>query len=231
MNIDYSEELGVMQLSDSFFPSGMFATSNGIERLFLGKKISTVEELTEITRVFITQQMAPLDGVALADVYKFAKNNDFEKILEVDEIVYSMKTIKEIREASIRSGIQTLRCISEIKQNDLLDQYSLAIKDKKAYGIYPVSFAISCIALGISKEKSILMMMYGFVVSVVGSALRLGMIQHFEGQKIIHNLKPIISDSIIQNQNRTYHEMWQFAPQVDIIQMSHEKMDSKMFIT
>jgi urease accessory protein len=25
--------------------------------------------------------------------------------------------------------------------------------------------------------------------------------------------------------------MWQFAPQFDIIQMSHEKMDSKMFIT
>ena len=231
MNIDYSEELGVMQLSDSFFPSGMFATSNGIEKLFLDKKISTAEELIEIIRVFITQQMAPLDGVALANVYEFAKNNDFEKILEIDEIVHSMKTIKEIREASIRSGIQTLRCIVEIKQDNLLDQYSLAIKEKKAYGTYPVSFAISCMALGISKEKSMLMMMYGFVASVVGAALRLGMIQHFEGQKIIHKLKPIISDSIIQNQNRTYHEMWQFAPQVDIIQMSHEKMDSKMFIT
>jgi len=25
--------------------------------------------------------------------------------------------------------------------------------------------------------------------------------------------------------------MWQFTPQIDIVQMSHEKMDSKMFIT
>jgi len=231
MSINYSEELGVMQLSDSFFPSGMFATSNGIEKLFLDKKISTAEELIEIIRVFIIQQMAPLDAVALANVYEFAKNNDFEKILEIDEIVHSMKTIKEIRKASIRSGIQTLRCIAEIKQDNLLDQFSLAVKEKKAYGTYPVSFAISCMALEISKEKSMLMMMYGFVASVVGAALRLGMIQHFEGQKIIHKLKPIISDAIVQNQNRTYHEMWQFAPQVDIIQMSHEKMDSKMFIT
>ena len=231
MSINYSEELGVMQLSDSFFPSGMFATSNGIEKLFLDKKISTAEELIEIIRVFIIQQMAPLDAVALANVYEFAKNNDFEKILEIDEIVHSMKTIKEIRKASIRSGIQTLRCIVEIKQDNLLDQYSLAVKEKKAYGTYPVSFAISCMALGISKEKSMLMMMYGFVASVVGADLRLGIIQHFEGQKIIHKLKPIISEAIVQNQNRTYHEMWQFAPQVDIIQMSHEKMDSKMFIT
>lgn len=231
MNIDYAEELGVMQLSDSFFPSGMFATSNGIEKLFLDKKISTAEELIEIIRVFITQQMAPLDCVALANVYEFAKNKDFEKILEIDEIVHSMKTIKEIREASIRSGIQTLRCIVEIKQDNLLDQFSFAIKEKKAYGTYPVSFAISCMTLGISKEKSMLMMMHGFVTSVVGAALRLGMIQHFEGQKIIHKIKPIISDSVIQNQNRTYHEMWQFAPQVDVIQMSHEKIDSKMFIT
>jgi urease accessory protein UreF len=25
--------------------------------------------------------------------------------------------------------------------------------------------------------------------------------------------------------------MWQFAPEIDIIQISHEKLDSKMFIT
>jgi urease accessory protein len=66
---------------------------------------------------------------------------------------------------------------------------------------------------------------------MVGAALRLGIIQHFEGQKIIHDIKPIISQTIKEYSNKSLLEMWQFAPQVDITQMSHEKMDSKMFIT
>ena len=40
------------------------------------------------------------------------------------------------------------------------------------------------------------MMLYGFTVSVIGAALRLGLIQHLEGQKIIHEIKPIISQTI-----------------------------------
>jgi len=94
-----------------------------------------------------------------------------------------------------------------------------------------VAFAVCCNALEIKKEKAMAMMLYGFTVGIVGAALRLGIIQHFEGQKIIHSLKPIISQTIKEYSNKSLLEMWQFAPQVDITQMSHEKMDSKMFIT
>ena len=94
-----------------------------------------------------------------------------------------------------------------------------------------MAFAICCNALKIKKEKCMTMLLYGFTVGVVGAALRLGLIHHFEGQKIIHNIKPVISQTIKEYSNESLFEMWQFAPQVDIIQMSHEKMDSKMFIT
>ena len=76
-----------------------------------------------------------------------------------------------------------------------------------------------------------MMLLYSFTVGMVGAALRLGLIQHFEGQKIIHDIKPIITQTIIVHSNRSLLDMWQFAPQIDIAQMSHEKMDSKMFIT
>lgn len=195
------------------------------------KKISTAGQLTDIIRVFLSHQVGPLDCVALSNAYDFAES-DFGKILEIDELVYSMKTIKEIRDSSTRSGIQTLKCIINIQDSDeVLNLYDKSLGLKNAYGTYPVVLAISCKALGISKEKCMAVLLYGFVTSVVGSALRLGMIQHFEGQEIIHNLRPAINDTINQNINKTYSEMWQFAPQVDVFQMSHEAMNSKMFIT
>ncbi len=233
MNIDEIEqELGVMQLSDSFFPTGIFATSNGLEFLFTEKKIQGMTDLIEMIKINITQQMGPSDCVALANAFDSANKNDFDRVVETDNIVFATKSIKEIRNASVRSGVQLIKCVSEfVKDDEILNQYKNDIIKNKAHGIFPVAFAICCNALKIKKEKGMTMLLYGFTVGVVGAALRLGLIQHFEGQKIIHSIKPIISQTINEYSNKSLIEMWQFAPQVDIVQMSHEKMDSKMFIT
>ncbi|MFB5627905.1 MAG: urease accessory protein UreF [Nitrosarchaeum sp.] len=233
MNIDDMEqELGMMQLSDSFFPTGMFATSNGLEFLFAEKRIHGLEDIVNIIKTNIVQQIGPSDCVALANAFDSAAKNNFDEIIEADAIVFATKAIKEIREASVRSGIQLIKCVSEfVSENEILNQYKDNITKNKAHGVFPVAFAICCNGLKIKKEKSMMMMMYGFTVSIVGAALRLGLIQHFEAQKIIHMIKPIISQTIKEHSNKSLSEMWQFAPQTDIIQMSHEKMDSKMFIT
>ncbi len=233
MNTDEIEqELGVMQLSDSFFPTGIFTTSNGLEFLFSEKKIHGTVDLIELIRINIIQQIGPTDCVALANVMDSANNNDLDQIIEADNLVFATKPIKEIRNASVRSGVQLIKCVSEfIKDNNILNQYKDSITHNKTHGAFPVAFAIACNSLKIKKEKSMAMMLYGFTVGVIGAALRLGLIQHFESQKILHSIKPIISQTIKEYSNKSILEMWQFAPQVDIMQMSHEKMDSKMFIT
>ena len=233
MNIDEIEqELGVMQLSDSFFPTGIYATSNGLEFLFAGKKIHGMTDLIKLIRISITQQLGPSDCVALANVFDSANKYDFDKVIEADSIVFATKSIKEIRDASVRSGVQLIKCVVEfVKDDKILNQYKDNIVENKVHGVFPVAFAVCCNALKIKKEKSMMMMLYGFTVGIVGAALRLGLIQHFEGQKIIHSIKPIISQTIKEYSNKSLSEIWQFAPQIDIVQMSHEKMDSKMFIT
>ncbi len=233
MNTDEMEqELGVMQLSDSFFPTGIFATSNGLEFLFTEKKIQGMTDLIEMVRTNIIQQIGPSDCVALANAFDSASKHDFDKVCEVDNIVFATKLIKEIRNASVRSGVQLIKCVSEfVKDDEILNQYKNNIIKNKSYGIFPVAFAICCNALKIKKEKSMMMFLYGFTVGIVGAALRLGLIHHFEGQKIIHSIKPIISKTVKEYSNKSLFEMWQFTPQIDIVQMSHEKMDSKMFIT
>jgi urease accessory protein len=101
----------------------------------------------------------------------------------------------------------------------------------KASGVYPVALAIASQSLGISKYNSGIMMLYTFVVSIIGAALRLGMIQHLDGQKLIHELKPSLLATVAKNINRPLSSMWQFTPGIDIFQIAHELMPSKMFIT
>ena len=156
MNIDEIEqELGVMQLSDSFFPTGIFATSNGLEFLFKEKKIQGMTDLIEMIKISINQQIGPSDCVALANVIDSADKNDFDKVMEADNIVFATKPIKEIRNASVRSGVQLIKCVSEfVKDDKILNQYKDNITKNKAHGVFPVAFAVCCNALKIKKKKA-----------------------------------------------------------------------------
>jgi len=224
-------DLSMMQLSDSFFPTGMYSMSNGLEAIFYSGKKIKAEELRELVKTYLEYQIGPADCTALGNAYEHAARSDLLKLLEVDRVIFSIKLVQEIRDASIRSGTQLVRCIRSFSDNKILGQYDDAIRGGQAFGPYPVALAVAANAFLIPKEKAALVMLYSFSVSIVGAALRLGMLQHFDGQKVIDELKPTIVKVTKANINRPIEGMWQFAPSIDIIQISHERMNSKMFIT
>ncbi len=224
-------DLSMLQLSDSFFPTGMYSMSNGLEAIFYSGKKMKAEELRELIATLLRYQIGPADCTALGNAYEHAAKFNLPELLEVDRAVFSMKLVQEIRDASIRSGTQLVRCIRSFSDDRILCQYEDAIRSGRAFGPYPVALAVAANAFLIPKRKAALIMLYSFSVSIVGAALRLGMLQHFDGQKVIDQLKPSILEVIKENINRPLEGMWQFAPSIDIIQISHERMNSKMFIT
>lgn len=232
MNIEIgNEDVSLLQMSDSFFPTGLYATSSGLEALSKIKKL-TKKDIFYYISTYIKQVVGPTDCTALGNAYESCMKKDLSTLLNVDESLYSMRLIEETRSASTRSGNQLLKCVSIfVKHKKMLKDYQNAIGNGNATGIYPVSFGVVSWSLGIPKNKAGLILLYGFTVSVVGAALRLGIIQHFDGQKIIHELKPVILKSVLDNIDRPISSMWQFAPGLDILQMKHEAMSSKMFIT
>lgn len=228
-----AEDISFLQLSDSFFPTGLYTNSSGLELLFYNKNRKlTYGQISDYIRAYLIQQIGPTDCCIVGNVYDCIEKKNFASLLELDNTYYFMRLVDETRSASTRSGIQFLKCVSTfIHNSEYLDFFSKNIKEGNARGVYPVAHALGCSSLNIPKKRSGLMLLYNFVVSLVGAALRLGIIQHFEGQMIIDELKPIMISTLSKNIEQPAFEMWQFIPQLDIIQMHHEQMDSKMFIT
>ena len=226
-----AEDVSFLQLSDSLFPTGLYATSSGLEALSYIKKLNP-RDIRHLIAVYLQQVVGPSDCTALGNAYESSNGSDFRGLVNADESLYFMRIIEETRNASVRSGIQILKCVSSfVKQNEILDRYQNAIRSGDATGIYPVAFGVASWCLDIPKNKAGVMLLYGFTVSIIGAALRLGVLQHFDAQQIIHELKPSILDSVEKNIDRPLSSMWQFAPELDIFQMKHEQMNSKMFIT
>lgn len=232
MNIELgNEDVSLLQMSDSFFPTGLYATSNGLEALSQVKRLKS-KDIFHYISTYLKQVTGPSDCTALGNAYESCMKKDLTALLNADKSLYSMRLIEETRNASTRSGNQLLKCVNSfVKNKKMLKDYQNAISSGNATGIYPVSFGVISWSLGISKNKAGLILLYGFTVSVIGAALRLGILQHYDGQKIIHELRPVILKSVLNNIDRPISSMWQFAPGLDILQMKHEALSSKMFIT
>ena len=230
MNTDLSD-LTLMQLSDSFFPSGLYTMSNGLETLFDEKRVSSENDVYDFLELVLEQQLGPADSVALSNTFEFAKEGNISGILQCDEILHSMKLVEESRNASCRAGSQMLKCIMQMCPDDLLESFSEKISNNETPGTHPVVAGLCSFVMGIKKEQSQQMMMYGFCVSVTGAALRLGIIDHIQSQKILHRIKPIIQTTLEKYTDTKIQDCWQFSPKYDLIQMTHEKKFSKMFIT
>lgn len=232
MDIDIdNNEISILQLSDSFFPTGLYATSSGLEALSQTKKLKS-KDISQFITMQLQQVMGPSDCTAMGYAYESCKRKDIVELLHADESLYYMKLIEETRTASTRSGNQLLKCVSSFAKNKkMLKEYQIAISKGKATGVYAVSFGVVTSSLNIPKKKAGMMLLYGLAVSIVGAAMRLGILQHFEGQKIIYELGPVILHAVLENIDRPISSMWQFAPSLDILQMKHEAMSSKMFIT
>ena len=230
MNIDVSD-LTLMQLSDSFFPSGLYTMSNGLETLFDEKHVSSEGDVYDFLQVILEQQLGPADSVALSNTFEFAKDGNISGILQCDDILHSMKLVEESRNAACRAGSQMLKCILQICSNDLLESFSEKISNNETPGTHAVIAGLCSFVMGLKKEQAAQMMLYGFCVSVTGAALRLGMIDHIQSQKILHRIKPIIKTILEKYKNTKIQNIWQFSPNYDLTQMTHEKKFSKMFIT
>src|SRR5215207_2244053 len=147
-NMD-TADLSMLQLSDSFFPTGMYSMSNGLEAIFYSGKKMKAEELRDLVTTFVEYQIGPADCTALGNAYEQAAKSNLPKLLEVDRTIFSMKLVQEIRDASIRSGTQLVRCIRSFSDNKILAQYDDAIRGGRAYGSYPIALALGANALSI----------------------------------------------------------------------------------
>lgn len=228
-----NHEFHLMQLSDSFFPSGMFSMSGGLEALATDKKITNWHQVHDFILEQIEFQIFPCDCSVLSIAFHGAKNNDLKKILDIDKKYYSMKFPKEIRNSSTRSGKQVLNSITNMVENynNFLYEFEKKIKCNETPGTYPVILGICAICFNIPLESITRMLLYSFSSSIVSAAIRLGLIQHLDAQKILNHLAEPINKIILDNEEKDFQYIWQLSPLTEIYQMNHEYNDIRMFIT
>ena len=231
------KEFQIMQLSDSFFPSGMFSMSGGLESLFKHNIVTNGDQIYEFIIEQIEFQLIPCDCGILSITMEAVKNNDLSQTLIIDNKFYSMKLTKNVRNSLARSGKQVFNCLMHMvndtnHKNHFLNQFKNKIEKNEAPCTYPVAIGIYSQCLGIPLQSAMKILLYSFCSSIVSAAIRLGIIQHLDAQKILGSLAEPVNTFVINKiKEKTPTDIWQLTPFTEIHQMYHEHNESRMFIT
>jgi urease accessory protein len=232
MNTD--KEFQIMQLSDSSFPSGMFSMSGGLESLFHNNVITNWKQVYEFIIEQIEFQLIPCDCSILSITMDAVKKNDMPQILNIDHKFYSMKLTKDVRNSLVRSGKQVFNCLLYMTNdnNYFLKQFKIKIETNATPCTYPVALGIYAQYLDIPLTSAMKILLYSFSSSVVSAAIRLGIIQHLDAQKILGLLAEPVNNFVSNKINeKITTDIWQLTPLTEIHQMYHEHNESRMFVT
>ena len=225
--------LAALQLADSFFPSGAYAHSQGLEGMVTRGWVGNADDLGEYLRNLLAWSILPCDGVALLNAHRAAQDADLATLVDIDWQLRAMKLPEELRVASCHAGRrildETAPLLREGTGSAIHDQFRRMVRDRSAPGTGAVALGVACRAAGIDAGNALLVFGHSFAVGALGAAQRLLPITHSEAQGILHGLRQPVISATTALRHRDWREMTSFAPQTDIAAMRHEHDEVRMF--
>lgn len=224
------EFLSALQLSDSFFPTGLYTLSHGFEAFVQAGLVSTAG-VEALLRDYLENVLGPADGVALSHAHRATDEGDLGRLTEIDRRLFAMKLVREVRESSRRVGKRILTTAIALKPERLLADYRDAVEAGTCPGTAAVALGAAAATLGIPRQEAVLIELYTFTTSLLGAAMRLIRLDHEEAQRILARLKPLMVRLAEENMDRSPAEMRAFAPLIDLMGMAHERASIRLFIS
>jgi len=206
--------LKLLQINDSLFPTGGFAYSDGLETAVTNGVVHDTVTLEKWLRHYVESVFVPCDGLAL----KLAMSGDRQTLRKLDQELTAMKPAAATRASSAALGSRFIRSVSTIRELEATDIENFPL----VYGIVSAQFEIEI-------ETALLAFAYNRLAASTSAALRLMSIGQQQGQAIptrVLDSIPAAVDTIMKNADA---QLTCFAPTLDIQQMNHRYVYSRLF--
>jgi len=214
-----------LQLTDSFFPVGAFAYSDGLETAASQGLVRDGDSLGEWMDHFLDQVFVPCEGLALLKCLRALKSGDAEALVRIDEELTAIRPAAAVRSASAGVGKRLLSLYSSICGDERFGEQSRVLPHANA----AVAYAMVFFHRGLGEREAILAFGYSRLAGIVSAGLRLISMGHQQGQALLTKrigLLPEAAERIMKNADQPLRS---FSPALDIQQMNHQYVYSRLF--
>lgn len=221
--------LALMQLSDSFFPSGSFTLSHGLESLVQSGKVRSPEDVQDYLRVLLHDKIGTSDLVALQYAYQGSAINDLDRVRDADAILFAYTPIEAAREAQKKSGRALLMVARSTWPDTQLNTLQADVAQQSIHGLHPVIFAVVGRAAGLDEEDTVFAFLHSWLTGLAGVAIRLGVLGHINAQLVLKALAVDVQEVVELVRDRPLTDLWSCTPTIDIAQMAHQHLSQRLF--
>lgn len=222
-------QLALMQLSDSFFPSGSFTLSHGLESLVQEKQIISSEDLQTFLKLLLHNKVAVTDTVALIHAYRGSAIDDLDAVRIADAQLFAQTLVEKTRETQRKSGRALLMVASATWQDMQLNSLNEDAATGKIHCLHPIIFGVVGRVALLSEKDTVLAFLHSLITSLLGAAIRLSIVGHLQAQQILLQLAPEIETAYHTAASMNLNQMWSCTPAIDIAQMRHQKLTYRLF--
>ena len=220
--------LNGLRFVDSFFPSGGYAFSSGLEAAVQGGAVRNAEDLSRYVVESLTIGIGEREAVAVGLAHDAYVSGSLEIAFKVDRELEAMKLGRESRTASRQMGRQVMRLAADqLSRQPLIEDYLAAVEAEQTPGHLAVSLGLTLAAAGWSKEDSIAAFLYQTATGFVAAAMKLLPLGQREGQRLLESWIEVIEPISHKAAHQQVLQSW--SPIQDIYTMRHSRLESRLF--
>ena len=223
--------LGLLQAGDSFYPTGSYAHSFGLEALV---QENVVRDRTTL-REFIFRSALPalrhMELPLVAHAWSAFEIPDWHRLGEICTLSSALKTAKEARFAAENIGRQRAELMATLRAHPLAQEF-LQRATAEAWPHSPsVSAALEGRVLGAPLAAVLSGITYATFASLLSAAMKVLRLGQNASQSLLTEALGAVPAIIAGAENVPFEEIGWFNPWLDIAAARHESANSRMFIS
>jgi urease accessory protein len=214
-----------LQLVDSFFPVGAFGYSDGLETAAAGGRVRDAVSLGEWMEHFLEGVFVPCEGLALVKCMLALKEGDLDTLRRIDEELTAIRPAGAVRAASTGIGKRLLSLYAAMRGGEGSPCDGLMLPHGNAAAAYGVVF-FHC---GLGERHAALAFGYNRLAGIVSAGLRLISMGQQQGQLLLTKTLDRLPDAVDRILWMKDEPLRSFNPLLDIEQMNHQYVYSRLF--
>ena len=222
---------GLLQAGDSFYPTGSYAHSYGLEGLVQAGVVRDRATLREFIFRSVLPALRQTELPLAAHAWRSFEAGEWDRIGELCVLSAALKTAREARMASENIGRQRAELTAALRENPLSREY---LRRASAEG-WPFSAAISAAlegrVLGAPLGAVFAGVCYATIASILSAAMKLLRLGQNACQSLLTEALGASPAIIAVAELVPFEEIGWFNPWLDIAAARHETADARMFIS
>lgn len=220
--------LNGLRFVDSFFPSGGFAFSSGLEAAVKDGALRDGKDLARYVEDLLVHAIGRREAVAVAVAHQAAATCRVASALEVDRALEALKLGRDSRLASRQMGRQVMKAAAEqLHDHRPLLDYRRALEEGRTPGHVPVAVGLTLAACGWSRQDTVAAFLYQTTQGMVSAAMKLLPVGQHEGQQLLAEWGPLIAQ--LSHRVTPQAGLASWSPVHDIYAMRHARLESRLF--